>query len=129
VVTGTNLKINCDRLKVISDRPDEKADPSHEGQKFKYFLATGHVHIVQGDRESTSGRAEVFILEDRMILTENPVVTDHSNNSVATGEKLILLHGERKVTGTHVTITGPPIKDIGLEKSLPPPAPAAKPAP
>jgi lipopolysaccharide export system protein LptA len=128
VVTGTNLKINCDRLKVISDRQEGKGDPSRQGQKFKYFLATGHVHIMQLEREATCGRAEVFLAEDRMVLTDEPVVTDHSNNSVATGEKLILLHGEQKVTGTHVRITGPPIKDIGLDKSLPSAPPAAQPA-
>jgi len=124
VVTGNNLKITCDKLTVISlPQSGKSSDPAGEGQKFKYLLATGHVHILQGEREATCGRADVFPLEDRMVLTQSPVVTNHANNSVATGDKLILLHGQRKVMGDHVHLTGPPIKDMGFDKSLPAPTP------
>jgi lipopolysaccharide export system protein LptA len=125
VVTGNNLKITCDKLTVISlPQAGKSSDPSREGQKFKYLLATGNVHILQGEREATCGRADVYPLDDKMVLTQNPVVTDHANNSVATGDKLVLLHGQRKVTGTHVHISGPPIKDMGFDKSLPAPSPS-----
>src|SRR3954471_17182136 len=60
VVTGNNIKVTCDFLKVIASR---KGDPKATIGKFGYFkslVATGHVKIVQGDREASCGRAEIF---------------------------------------------------------------------
>ena len=82
---------------------------------------------MQGEREATCGRAEVFLPKDNKItLTEDPVVTDHGNNTVCTGTKLVMLRGERRVFVEHVHMTGPPIKDLGFDKSLPPAPPAAQ---
>ncbi|HXA13632.1 MAG TPA: LptA/OstA family protein [Opitutaceae bacterium] len=125
VVTGTDLRITCDRLDVDSIRSGEKTDTIGKQDNFKSLVATGHVHMVQLDREASCGRAEVLPREDKVILTENPVVIDHGNNTVATGEPLVLLHGERRVMGTNVHITLPPIKDLGFDKNAPPPAPDA----
>jgi lipopolysaccharide export system protein LptA len=125
VVTGSNLRITCDRLDVVSIRLGDKSDTIGKQDNFKSLLATGHVHIVQLDREASCGRAEVLPHDDKVILTENPVVIDHSNNSVATGEPLVLLHGQRRVMGTNVHITLPPIKDLGFDKNAPPPVPDA----
>jgi hypothetical protein len=55
------------------------------------------------------------------------VVVDRANHSTATGEPLILYRGDRRVRGTNVRITLPPIKDMGFDKKQPPPAPAAPP--
>jgi lipopolysaccharide export system protein LptA len=83
---------------------------------------------VQGLREATCGRAEVLPRDDRITLTENPAVTDHGNGTVCTGDKLVLLKGQRRVLGDHVHITAPPIKDLGFDKNQPPP-PATAPDP
>ncbi len=100
VVTGNDLRITCDHLDVVSLRIGDKTDTVGRQENFKSLTATGHVHIVQQDREASCGRAEVLPREDKVILTENPVVIDHSNNTIATGEPLVLLRGERRVTGT-----------------------------
>src|SRR4051812_33404877 len=74
VVTGNNLKVTCDFLKVIASR---KGDPKATIGKYGYFkslVATGHVKIIQGDREATCGRAEIFPGEDRVVLSESPTV-------------------------------------------------------
>ena len=55
--------------------------------KFKYLLATGHVRIVQGDRVATCGRAEVFPGDDRIVLTENPVVKIETEHYEASSHK------------------------------------------
>jgi lipopolysaccharide export system protein LptA len=128
VVTGNDLRITCDRLEVVSIRIGDKTDTIGRQDKFKSLLATGHVHIVQEDREASCGQAQVLPRDDKVILTENPVVIDHSNNSIATGEPLVLLRGERRVTGQDVRITLPPVKDLGFNKNAPPPA-AGAPAP
>jgi lipopolysaccharide export system protein LptA len=123
VVTGNDLRITCDRLDVVSTRMGDKTDTVGRQENFKSLVATGHVHIVQQDREASCGRAEVLPREDKVTLTENPVVIDHGNNTVATGEPIMLLRGERRVLGTNVHITLPPIKDLGFDKNTPPPAP------
>ena len=124
VVTGNNIRMHCDRLEMTTTRLANRTDAVGKQAQFKYLLATGHVHIFQGDREAACGRAEVLPQDDRITLTENPVVTDHGNNTVATGDRLVLLRGERRVTGTHVKIVGPPVKDLGFNPgTLAPPAP------
>jgi lipopolysaccharide export system protein LptA len=127
VVTGNDIRIECDRLEVISARTGDKTDTIGTQSSFKYILATGHVRIVQGAREAACARAEVLPQENRITLTGQPVVTDHGNGTVFTGEPLILYRNQRRVTGEHVHITAPPIKDLGFDKNEPPPAPAPPP--
>jgi lipopolysaccharide export system protein LptA len=130
VVTGNDIRMTCDRLEVISLRTGQAADTFGKQDQFKYLLATGSVDIVQGDREATCGRAEILPRDNRITLTGNPVVVDHGNNSRCSGDRLTLLRGERRVLVEHAHMVGPPIKDLGFDKSMPPPPPmpAAKPA-
>jgi lipopolysaccharide export system protein LptA len=128
VATGTDLRITCDKLEVTAAGQNEKSATVGKLDKFKYLLATGRVRIIQGDREATCGRAEVFPREERVVLTEKPVVIDHGNSSVAMGEKLTLLRGERRVLGDNVKISFPPMKDLGFDKNQPAPRPETPPA-
>jgi lipopolysaccharide export system protein LptA len=126
-VTGNNIRITCDRLDVVSLRSGDTRDTVGKQDRFKSFIATGKVHIVQGDREATCERAEVLPGEDRITLTGRPMVVDRGNNSTATGEPLILYRGDRRIRGSNVRITLPPLKDLGFDKNQPPPAPAKEP--
>jgi lipopolysaccharide export system protein LptA len=134
VATGTNLRLTCDRLEVITTR---KGDPTATIGKlghFKSLVAEGHVYIVQSDREAACGRAEVLPDDDKIILTDNPVVKDLANGATATGPKMVLFRGERRavIEGAETTpsrIILPAIKDLGFEKDpkpAPPPAEAPK---
>lgn len=117
VVTGTNLKLTCDRLEVVALR--SKADPSAtigKIERFKSLVATGDVHIVQGDREAACGKAVVLPGDDKITLSDRPVVTDRGVGWTWTGDELLLLRGERQVRGTNVRIVGPPVKDLGFDK-------------
>jgi len=132
VATGNDIRLTCDKLKVISNRVGDKTDTVGAQDRFKYLLATGHVYIVSAEREAACGRAEVLPNEEKITLTENPVVTDRANGSVATGDELVMLKREEKVTGTNVRMVMPPIKDIGFhtpegapDGAAPPPASAA----
>jgi len=126
-VTGNNIRLTCDRLEVVSLRSGDRADTIGRQDRFKSLVATGRVRIVQGDREATCERAEVLPGEDRITLTGRPMVVDHGNNTTATGEPLILYRGDRRIRGTNVRITLPPLKDLGFDRRQPPPAPAAAP--
>ena len=125
VVTGTNLRIVCDRLYVISTRAGAKAETIGTQSQFEHLEASGHVHIVQGDREAVCGRAEVHPQEDKIVLTEDPVVTDRNNGTTWTGDTITMLRSQRRVLVGHPRVTGPPVKDLGFDKNQPPPAAAA----
>lgn len=130
-LVGTDLRILCDRLEFTALGMGDKSSTLPTLDKFKYMLATGHVVIIQADREATCGRAEVLPREDKVILTENPVLIDHGTDWTSAGEKITLLRGERRVIVDKSRVTGPALKDLGYEKSVPPAAAAGadKPAP
>jgi len=127
VVTGNNMRMTCDHLDVLAARLGDTDATVGKLDKFKTLVATGNVHIVQDDRDVTCGRAEVFPREDRIVLTEHPVVIDSSGPYVAKGTKIILLRGERRLFGDNVEITGPPIKDLGFDADKPMQAPVKAP--
>ena len=142
-LTGTNLEIVCDYLEIIAVSAGAKSNPGSTVptlDKFKYLLATGNVRIVQGDREATCGRAEVFPRDDKIELTDKPVIIDHSadvttggvvdhtTDKKSTGSKITMLRGEQRVLIENTRFEGPELKDLG-PKATPPagtPAPAAK---
>lgn len=120
VVTGTNLEIKADRLELIASRiddPQAAAVPTLE--KFRYLLATGKVSITQGSRTATCGRAEVLPREEKVVLTDNPVVVDRATNFVSAGEKITMLRGQERVEIEKPRLTGPPIRDLGFDRNEP----------
>jgi lipopolysaccharide export system protein LptA len=132
IVTGNNLRLTCDKLDVTAVRmlgKDDKNAAIPTVEKFKTLVATGNVHIMQGNREVTCGKAEVFPGEDRVVLTEKPVVIDNDGPYVATGDRIVLLRGERRIFGDNIRLQGPAIRDLGFDKDKPVQAPAALPRP
>ena len=133
VVTGTNMKLTCDRLVVISTRKGDPTATIGKLGRFKSLVAEGSVHIIQTDREAACGRAEVLPDDDKIILTDHPVVKDLANGATATGPRMVLFRGERRAIiegaeGDQSHIYLPPLKDLGFEKETKPTTPpAAKP--
>lgn len=124
-VTGTNMKLNCDYLEVVVIRSGDVTATIGKLDKFRSMLATGNVRLVQGDREAACGRAEVLPGEDKIILSENPVIVDHDQNTRAAGEKITLLRGERRVQIDKPILTAPPVKDLGFDPEAKPATPPA----
>jgi lipopolysaccharide export system protein LptA len=125
LVTGTDLKLNCDFLQVIVRRKGDATATIGKIDKFRSMLATGNVLLVQGDREAACGRAEVLPDQERVILTENPVVVDRDQKTRIAGEKITLLRGQRQVLVEKPILTGPPVKDLGFDKDKKPATPPA----
>lgn len=115
VLEGTNLKITCDRLEIIASRLGDRDATIGEFKGFKYLLATGNVRLVQGDREATCGRTEVLPQQDRVILSEDPVLIDRSSDAIVKGSKITLFRGERRVKVENPVLTGPPLDNLGPE--------------
>jgi hypothetical protein len=134
-VTGTNLRILCDHLEVVLFRLGDKAESLSKLDKFKSLVATGHVHVTQGDREAGCGRAEVLPGEDKIVLSEDPIVTYHDGPNTVTnaGSRMIFYRGKGEIEIEQPRTTGPSLKDLGaspadLAPSTTPSAPGA-PAP
>ncbi len=131
-VSGNNIKLTCDRLEAVTLRTQKDIlrdkDKNSLGQvgKFKSMLATGRVRIEQGDRVATCGRAVVLPGEERITLTEDPMVRD--GDATAVGERITLLRGERRAIIDKARITLPALKDLGFPKGTPAPTPAPAPA-
>lgn len=115
-VTGTNMKLTCDYLEVIVVRTGDKSATLGKFDKFRSMLATGNVRMIQGDREAACGRAEVLPGEDKVVLTENPVVVDHDQNQRMAGKTITMLRAQRQVIVDQPILTAPPIKDLGVDK-------------
>ena len=131
LLTGTNLRLQCDRLEFVAIGVGDKTATVPTLEKFQYLIATGHVIIIQGDREATCGRAEVLPHDDKVILTENPVLVDHGTEWTSAGERITMLRGERRVIVDKSRVSGPALRDLGFDKSktASPGDGAAKPAP
>ncbi len=112
-LTGTNLTVVCDRLEVIAARDIDPTSTIGELKGFKYLLATGNVRVVQGAREATCGRAEVLPAQEKVVLTENPVVLDRAADIVFRGEKINFHRGEQRLEVIQPHLTGPALPDLG----------------
>ena len=119
VLVGTNLKIVCDRLEFVALGVGEKTGTLPTLDKFQSLLATGHVVIIQGDREAKCGRAEVLPRSNKVVLTETPSVVDHGTGWTSAGDIITMLRGERRVIVEKSHVTGPAIKDLGFDKTTP----------
>jgi lipopolysaccharide export system protein LptA len=129
VVTGNNLKLTCDFLTVIAIPKGGAPTALGKYGYFKSLVATGHVKIVQGDREATCGRAEIFPGEDKIVLSEGAFVVDSGNGSSISHSVLELYRGQRRAVappqpGDRMRIVLPALKDLGYDKdkAAPPPA-------
>ena len=118
-VTGTNIRIVCDRLELTATRIGEDSGAIPTLEKFRYLLATGNVSIKQGTRTATCGRAEVLPREEKVILTEKPVVVYEATGFTSAGERITMLRGQERVEVEKPVFTGPPIKDLGFDKNAP----------
>lgn len=142
-VAATDTRLTCDHLELIIN-PDDKSQPPPDtptadqskiqnppkkmvAAPLHRLLATGNVHLTQAGREATAGQAEVLPHEDKIILTQNPALTDHATSTTATAEIFTLRQLERRlVAENNITITTPPIKDLssGAPKTPAPSAPS-----
>ena len=105
-----------------SSRSDDLDTPSEAIKvgAIKKIIAIGNVVIKQEGRHATAGRAEIFPDEEKIVLTENPVVTD--NQGTVTGFRMTLLRGENKALveggpdGERSTVVLPAMPDLGSRK-------------
>jgi lipopolysaccharide export system protein LptA len=116
-VVGTNIRLTCDFLQVVVTRKGDKGATIGKIDQFRSLLARGNVRIVQQDREAACGRAEVLPDQDKIELTESPVVVFRSDStSRMAGERITLYRGRRTVDVIKPVTTLPPLKDLGFDE-------------
>lgn len=124
-VTGTNMRLTCDYLEVVVIRTGDKTATLGKLDKFRSMLATGNVRMIQGEREAACGRAEVLPEQEKVVLSGNPVVVDHDQDSRIAGKTITMLRGQRRVIVEEPVLAAPPFKDLGFDQE---PKPATPPA-
>jgi len=119
-VTATNLVATCDYMEITAARSGATAPTIGEMGAIQSILMKGNVVIEQAGRRATAGQAEILPDQDKVVLTENPVVID--SQGTVTGHRMELLKGERKAkvfgdpaTGGRTRVTLPGFKDLGFE--------------
>jgi lipopolysaccharide export system protein LptA len=108
VIAPDDLRLTCDRLEVTATRLQDKNPVLTPADKFQLLVATGNVRLAQGARTVTCGRADVFPREDRITLTQSPVVTDTGLRMTAAGDPLTLHRTDRRIESRHGRFTFPP---------------------
>jgi lipopolysaccharide transport protein LptA len=140
-LTGNNLIVTCDRLEVHSDRTGDLDANFGKLSSIRQIVALGNVSISQEGRTARAGRVTVIPVEDKIVLTENPIVTD-AQGSVS-GERMIFYRGDRRAvvesgSGGPARVVLPAIPDLGFDNEVEDPtttpehgpqsAPAAEPS-
>lgn len=123
-VTGNNLEATCDEMEVISLRVGEDSEGGTIGQigSISRINLKGNVIIRQAGREARAGHAEILPTEGRVVLTEDPVVTDAEGT--VSGYRMELVQGDRvaRVFGRpdgsqRPRLTLPTMPDLGYESN------------
>jgi len=118
-LTGNNLIVTCDRLEIHADRTGDLDANIGQIGGIRQILAIGNVSISQEGRVARAGRAEVLPLEDKIVLTENPIVTD--TQGTVSGERMTFYRGDRRAViesgaSGPARVTLPAIPDLGFMK-------------
>lgn len=133
-LSGTNLSVTCDRVEIYAEQIPDIRDPEKKATIGKIgaitrILALGRVVISQEGRKATAGRAEVMPIEDRIVLTEEPVVTDTETQLTVSGTRMTFFRGERAAQIENPKVVGPSLPNLGFPTEKPPEGEAAADAP
>lgn len=129
-LTGTNLTVTCDRVEIYAEQIPDIRDPEKKATIGKIgaltrILALGHVRISQEGRTATAGRAEVMPIEDKIVLTEEPVVTDTETQVTVSGTRMTFFRGDRYGQIENPQVVGPAIPNLGFPRDKDGSTPAA----
>jgi hypothetical protein len=128
-----DLRITCDLLQLVVDKQGAPTAGSSPSGSFKSMLATGHVHIYRGTEIVTCGRAEISQNENKVVLTDNPVLSrtdDGSSTTPGPHGQIVYYRGRGEADflpapGERQKTVLPTLKDLGLGTPAKPPAPPA----
>ncbi len=111
-VQTKELLVHCDELEVIAEPKVEAGMPCEATPALQapavgaisLIIARGHVEVTQGERQAKAGLAEIFSKENKIILSDNPVVTDPEGQ--VKGYRIILYQDKEGIQ--RVSVEGDP---------------------
>lgn len=118
---GTKINMTSDELRITAAKiGDADATIGKMGNVIS-ILAIGNVKINEEGRSAESGRAELFPEEKRILLTDNPILTE--NNQTISGEEVEWFAGQRRaqVRGgeQRVVVTIGAVPEFGFDPNAP----------
>jgi lipopolysaccharide export system protein LptA len=131
-VQSKDLLVHCDTLEVIAEPKGETETPQGSTMStpavgtIEKIIAAGHVEITQGIRQAKAGRAEIFSKENRIVLSDNPIVIDTEGTiegfriilfQDAEGVQRVSVEGDPTTPAERPRIVLPSMPDIGSIKN------------
>lgn len=123
-VVGNNLIATSEEMDVFSSKAkNDSKNTSGKGDvgEIEKIIARKNVKIVQPNRITKAGHAELFLKEGRIVLTEDPEIEDPEQGKIA-GKRITLFQGQQKaiIEGDEVknqrpTIVLPAIQNLGID--------------
>ena len=128
-VIGANLRLTCHELHITAVKQGDPSDTIGKIGKVTKIIAIGNVQVEQEGRTASGGRAEFFPEEGKVLLTDNPEVTDAQGT--VSGAEIEWFHGQRRalVRGgeRQAKVTLPRLPDLGPGPPTPDEAAANQP--
>lgn len=125
-VVGTNLNLSGDELHITAQKKGAKDATVTTMGQITQIIAVGNVKIRQEGRIAEAGRAEFYPEEKKVLLTDNPMVTDAQGT--VSGEEIEWFHGQRRAQvrgGTQrVVVKLDSMPDLGYDPDQSDPEPA-----
>ena len=92
-----NFAVYCHKIVVYYEEAPEKKGPKETGTKIDKIVATGNVKIVRAEGGVATGKKAVYYhLDEKLVLTGNPVVKE-KNNFVEGDRITLFLKEDRSV--------------------------------
>lgn len=97
---GDDIDAVCDKLEVISKKSSGESSKLGGINSFEKITGIGNIRITQQDKIITAGHVVIFPDEGKVVLTENPQVTD--TQGTVKGHRIIFYKNDGKayVEGT-----------------------------
>lgn len=92
-IRGTDLDGSCNRIEL-----EMQPDSANGKRRLERITMTSEVKIIQGLKEVSCGRADIFAPQERVVLSQNPVVINHEDNTSAEGYRIVYDKGRRSLT-------------------------------
>lgn len=122
VVTGENLRVECEEMEVVALRSGESEEEAAEGTvgnlgKIQSIVARGRVVIRQAGRTAYAQKAVLAPEQGEVVLTGDPRVVDDADPDFAVrGREITLKKGRRQVFVEEPFVTFGPLTDLGFER-------------
>jgi len=122
VLTGTNLRLECDALEVFASREVKESGDFGKFRSIREIIASGNVKVTQQERSATCQKAVVKPDQERIVLTGNPVVEQPGGRIVTFNpeDEIILDRGNGRISintkgPRKLRLTSSAIGDLGFE--------------